>query len=70
MSVSNISGSQTPAQKAIAQAKAEIQQDKIDRAVKVLKDKYRQLDAAKVVVANIEREITDAEAAIEQGSTL
>jgi len=68
MSVSNIGGS--AASKAIAQAKAEIQEEKIGRAVKLLKDKYRQLEAAKVVVSNIEREIADAEAAIEQGSTL
>lgn len=63
-------GGKSPAQKAIAQAKAEVQEEKIGRAVKLLKDKYRQLEAAKVVVANIEREITDAETAIEQGSVV
>lgn len=69
MSVTELGG-KSPAQKAIAQARAEIQEEKIGRAVKVLKDKYRQLEAAKVVVANIEREIADAEAAIEQGSAV
>ena len=65
MSVSEI---QSITKAAIAKARAEIAQEKVDKAVKLLKDKYRQLEAAKTVVANIEREIADAEGAIEQGN--
>jgi hypothetical protein len=56
------------AKEAITQARNEVAKEKFDVAVKKLKTKLRELDAAQVVVDNIEREIADLEQAIEQGN--
>lgn len=56
------------AKEAITKARNEIAKEKFDSSVKKLKAKLRELDAAQVVVANIEREIEDLETAIEQGN--
>ena len=53
---------------AIQRAHNEIAKEKQDDAVKLLKAKLRELDTAKVVVANVEREIEMLELAIEQGN--
>ncbi len=50
------------------QAQAELDAEQRSKDVKTLKEKLRALAAAKVVVANLEREITDIEAAIAQGN--
>lgn len=54
--------------KVLTEARAEIAKEKAEKAKKQLVDKLRQLDAAKTVVANIEREITDLEARIVEGN--
>lgn len=65
--VSNITG--TPSLKDIkAQAQAEVNKELSAKAVAALKGKYRELDSAKKIVANIERAIADLEASIEDGS--
>ena len=56
------------AKEAITKARNEIAREKFDSAVKKLKTKLRELDAAQIVAANIEREIDDLEQAIEQGN--
>lgn len=48
-------------------AEAEIAKEKAEKAVELLKEKFRQLDKAKTIVANIEREIEDLEQQIEDG---
>jgi hypothetical protein len=53
---------------AIAKARREIQEEEMEKAVKKLKTKYRELSTAETVVANIQREIEDLEEAIEQGN--
>jgi len=59
---------ETVAQAAIAKAKQEIADEKMAKDVSRLKAKLRELEAAKVVVANIDREIRDLELAIVQGN--
>jgi phage terminase Nu1 subunit (DNA packaging protein) len=61
-------GSANAAQQAIARAKAEIAEENLQKGVQKLKTKYRELTAAKTVVANIEREVADLEQAVEQGN--
>lgn len=56
------------AQTAIARAKQEIVEEEQQKAVMVLKVKYRELSAAQAVVANVEREIADLELSIEHGN--
>lgn len=53
---------------AIAKAKQEIADERMSDAVGKLKTKLRELNSARNVVANIEREIEDLELAIEQGN--
>lgn len=53
---------------AIIQARNEIAKEERDKAVKLLKDKYREQRAAEVALENINREIEDLEKAIEQGN--
>ena len=53
---------------AIERAKKEVQKENIDRAVDELKVKYRELERAKTVVANIERELKELELRISQGN--
>jgi len=55
-------------QAAKAKAQSEVQAERIDAAVKKLKDLYRQLASARTVVENIEREIADYERAVEDGN--
>lgn len=50
------------------QAEKEVREERAKRAKDALKDKLRQLENAKAIVANIEREIADLEASIEDGS--
>lgn len=50
------------------QALEEVNKEMTDKAVKVLKQKYRDLENAKKVVANIQREIDDTLASINDGS--
>lgn len=54
--------------KAIDIAKEEVAKESLEKSVKTLKHKLRELKAAKTVVANIEREIVDLEDAITQGN--
>lgn len=68
MSVENGGFQQSPAKTAIDRARREIAEEEIQKGVARLKVKYRELGAAKTVVANVEREIADLEAAIEQGN--
>ena len=49
-------------------AKAEIAKEQSEKAVKLLKDKLRELEKAKTIVANINREILDLEQQIEDGN--
>jgi hypothetical protein len=51
-----------------AEAAKEIADEQGDKAKNALKSKLRQLKAAQDVVRNIEREIADLEASIEDGS--
>jgi len=51
-----------------ADAKAEIAKEKGEKAKTALSKKLRELDAAKSVTANIEREIADLKASIADGS--
>ena len=55
-------------QAAIDQAKAEIYQEKHDKAVELLKGAYSRKAQAEQVVANVEREIADLEQAIKDGN--
>lgn len=52
------------------QAQAELDAETRAKDVSTLKQKLRQLAAAQVVVANLEREILDIEAALKQGNEL
>lgn len=56
------------AKAAIIRARTEIAEESQKKAVELLKGKLRSLEAAKVVVANIEREIEDLELRIETGN--
>lgn len=49
-------------------AREEVNREKQDKGVKLLKDKYRDLDKAQTIVSNLEREIADLEKEIEQGN--
>lgn len=50
------------------EARAEIAKEKGEKAKTALVKKLRDLDAAKRIVANIEREVEDLEASIADGS--
>ncbi len=50
------------------QAQAELDAEERTKNVKLLKEKLRAVSAARTVVANLEREIADIEAAIAQGN--
>ena len=56
------------AKAAIAAAKREIAEENQKKAVKLLKEKYRELEAAETVVNNVKREIEDLEMKIEHGN--
>lgn len=56
------------AKAAIAAAKREIEEENQKKAIKLLKDKYRELEAAETVVSNVQREIEDLELKIEHGN--
>lgn len=56
------------AKAAIAKAHREVAEENQEKAVKLLKSKLREKEAAETVVANIEREIADLEMKIEQGN--
>lgn len=50
------------------EAKKQIVEQRTKEAVNMLKSKYSELDAAKQVVSNIEREIEDLEISIQEGT--
>lgn len=50
------------------QAAREVAQERAEKAKEAIKRKLRELDSAKSVVSNIEREIADLEASIADGS--
>ncbi len=52
---------------ALEQAKAELAKENSEKAVKLLKGKLREKQAAELVVSNLEREIADLNKRIEQG---
>lgn len=56
------------AKAAITRARNEIAEENQKKAVELLKGKLREVEAARTVVANIEREIEDLEQRIEQGN--
>ncbi len=58
----------TPAETAIQAAHREIAEENQKKAVKVLKSKLRELEEAKTIVANVEREIVDLEQRIKDGN--
>jgi hypothetical protein len=62
--VLNITGQSS----AIAQARAEVAAEIQKKGVEKLKVKLRERAAAQTVLANVDREIADLEAAIEQGN--
>lgn len=64
----NVEDLKTRGQKALAKAKAEIEQEMIDEAVGKLKELYKQQTKAQTVLENINREIEDYEAAVNQGN--
>ena len=53
---------------AIAKAKEELRDEQVRKAVAALKVKYKMLEDAKSVVANIQREVADLEASLGDGS--
>jgi hypothetical protein len=53
---------------AIAKARREIQEEAMELAVKKLKAKYREREQAQVILDNIDREIEDLEASVEDGN--
>lgn len=55
-------------QAVIARARKEVQEERMEAAVQKLKVKYRERAAAKTVLDNLDREIEDLEASIEQGN--
>lgn len=58
----------TAGRKAIDIAKEEVEAEALEKSVKTLKHKLRDLKAAQTVVSNIEREIEDLEESISQGN--
>ena len=54
--------------KAIDIAREEVEEEALEKSVKTLKNKLRELKAAQTVVSNIEREIADLEESISQGN--
>lgn len=58
----------TDATAAIARAEREIAEENMKKAVDRLKYKLREREAARVVLANVEREIADLKLAITQGN--
>jgi hypothetical protein len=53
---------------AIEQAHAEIEQENMAKGVKLLKAKLRELQVARTVLENLQREVTDLEQSIEDGN--
>jgi len=53
---------------AVQRAKREFAEEKMKESVRKLKAKFKELDSAETVVANIRREIADLEEAISQGN--
>lgn len=68
MSSENAGFQQNPARVAIDRAKREIAEEEIQKGVAKLKIKYRERASAETVLVNVNREIADLEAAIEQGN--
>lgn len=58
----------TEGRKAIDIAREEVEKEALEKSVKALKQKLRELKAAETVVSNIGREIADLEEAISQGN--
>lgn len=56
------------AKEARLKAIAEVEEEALEKAIKLYKGKLRELNEAKVVVANIEREIKELELEIDQGN--
>lgn len=54
--------------KVTEEARKEVAEERVKKAKAALVTKLRQLEAAKAVVGNIEREISDLEASIADGS--
>lgn len=53
---------------AIARAHKEIAEERMELAVKKLKDKLQERNRAQTILDNVDREIADLELAIEQGN--
>ena len=53
---------------AIAKARREIAEENQEKAVKLLKNKLRELNGAEIVVANVKREIEELELKIQHGN--
>jgi hypothetical protein len=66
--MTNVTTLKTPELSPREQAQAELDAEQRSKDVKTLKEKLRALASAKTVVANIEREIADIEAALAQGN--
>ena len=66
--MTNVEKMESKAQKAIRLAREEVEAEDMEKAVVKLKAKLRELNTAKTVVSNIEREIADLEEAIAQGN--
>lgn len=58
----------TPKVSAKQIALTELAEEQLQKDVSRLKRKYQELETAKIVVKNIEREVEDLEDAIEQGN--
>lgn len=56
--------------KAVSEAKKEIAEENLKRAVVKLKELYRKRELAQVALHNIDREIEDAEARIGEGNNV
>ncbi len=52
----------------IAKARREIAEENQEKAVKLLKNKLRELNGAEVVLANVKREIEELELKIQHGN--
>jgi len=66
--MNDINNKQSPAQKAVAQAKREVEEEGLEKATAKLKDLYRQRKSAETILANVDREIADYEEAVNQGN--
>lgn len=58
------------AQAVINEAQQEVAKEQADKQKSKLKDLYKSMEKAKVVMANIQREIDDAEAAVREGNDI